>query len=133
MNKLLTYDEFLNESKKLNEAAPLTIDKYIKISKDMDDDYWVSVASKIITYMKLDPKAIFWITSEDDDRKFDQIESYWEDECSGDADNFDKQLDNQDGDGTWEFADFVPMFKYEESGISTYVLPKGLYQTLGRD
>jgi hypothetical protein len=130
MSKLLTYEEFLNESKKLNEAAPYTVDKYIKDSDG--DDFWINSAKNVIKYMKLPANKIVWVTSDDDDDKFEQIQSYWEDEA--DQKDFTKQITGEaSSDGVFYFADNIPMCKYEESGIEAFMLPIGLYKTLGED
>ena len=130
MSKLLTYEEFLNESKKLNEAAPYTVDKYIKDSSGDED--WIGYANKIVSYMKLPANKIVWVTTDDDDDKFEQIQSYWEDEA--DYDNFTKEITGEASrDRAFYFAKNIPMCKYEEQGIEAFMLPIGLYKTLGED
>jgi hypothetical protein len=131
MSKLLTYEEFLNESKKLNEAAPYTVDKYIKDS-DGDED-WIGYANKIVSYMKLPANKIVWVTSDDDeDKKFEQVQAYWNDEA--DYENFTKEITGSESrSSAFYFAENVPMCQYEEQGIEAFMLPLDLYKTLGKD
>lgn len=134
MRFLKTYSEFVNEtianSKAINEAAPYTVDKYIKDSEG--DDFWINVAKNVVKYMKLPANKIVWVTSDDDDDKFEQIQSYWEDEA--DQEDFTKEITGEaSSDSIFYFAENIPMFKYEESGIEAFMLPVGLYKTLGED
>lgn len=129
MKHIKSFAEFVNESA-LNEAAPYTVDKYIKDSSGDED--WIGYANKIVSYMKLPANKIVWVTTDDDDDKFEQIQSYWEDEA--DYDNFTKEITGEASrDSAFYFAKNIPMCKYEESGIEAFMLPIGLYKTLGED
>ena len=133
MKYIKSFAEFVNESA-LNEAAPYTIDQYMKDSEN--DDFWINIAKNVVKYMKLPANKIVWVTSDDDDDKFEQIEAYWEDEASRDSKDFTKEVTKNpsfDFIFTFKFTKKVPMFKYEESGITAYMLPVDLYKTLGED
>ena len=135
MRFLKTYSEFVNEtitnSKAINEAAPYTVDKYIKDSSGDED--WIGYANKIVSYMKLPANKIVWVTSDDDeDKKFEQVQAYWTDEA--DYENFTKEIMGSESRSSFfYFAENVPMFQYEEQGIEAFMLPLDLYKTLGED
>ena len=131
MRYIKTFAEFVNESA-LNEAAPYTVAQYMKDSEG--DDFWINVAKNVVKYMKLPANKIVWVTTDDDDDKFEQIEAYWEDEASSDSKSFTKEITgDSSSDSEFKFTKEVPMIKYEESGITAYMLPIDLYKTLGED
>lgn len=129
MKHIKTFAEFVNESA-INEAAPYTVDKYMKDSKG--DDFWINIAKNVVKYMKLPANQIVWVTTDDDDDYFEYIESYWEDEA--DYEDFTKEITgDSSSDSIFKFAKAIPMFKYEESGIDAYMLPVKLYKSLGEE
>ena len=132
MRHIPTFETFMNEGSKnnkgLNEAAPYTVDRYIKDSEG--DDFWIDIAKNIVKYMKLPANQIVWVTSDDDDEKWDEIQAYWEDEA--DYKTFTKEITGDSSSYSYfNFAKEIPMFQYEESGITAYMLPIKLYKSLG--
>ena len=129
MKNLKTFNEFVNESK-LNEGY--TVSDYIRNSKSFKDEESVKVAETILKMAKLKASDMFWITNEDDDDKFDEIEEYW-DENSKPVD-VSKKLTGEDepaGRGSYWAADLkIPMFKYEEQGLECYVIPIKIYNKI---
>lgn len=125
MNRILTFEEFLNENA-LNEASLYTIDKYIKDSKG--DDFWIGIANNVVKLMKLPANQIVWVTSDDDDDNWDSIEDYWNDNSKPDnvADDI---LGDESDNATFYFDKKIPMCQYEESGITAYMIPVKLYKT----
>lgn len=133
MKNLQTFEEFLNESnrprKPINEQ--ITIDEYIEIS-DGDDD-WIEIAQNCIKFLKVEGTAAYWITSEDDDKKFDDIVEYWNDKAKDN--NITKLIysrsEGPDGRGSAFYGDpKIPMIKYEAEGIQTYIMPISVYNKI---
>ena len=129
MKNLKTFTEFVNESK-INEAYNLA--DYIKDTEDDGDGEWAKTAQNILKLSKLKANELLWITSDDDDDKWEEIGDYWNDNAK--YDDVSKKLTGTDepaGRGSYWAADLkISMFKYEEQGIECYVIPAKIYKTL---
>lgn len=117
----------LNESN-LNEA--LTVKDYIQMAKQDGDRDWVKIAQNCIKLLKVEEKGVYWITSEDDDPKWDEIYDMF-----NGSENVTKNVfghtEGPDGRGSaFYFDNKIPMIKYEAQGIETFLVPKAVYDTL---
>ncbi len=120
MKNLQTFDEFVNES--LNENY--TVQAFIKDAKRDGADYIADIAQKIAEYLEENPKNLFWISSEDDDKKFKKIEDRWNRFAY--AENLSDEFDGEDV----EISGNIPVAKYTEMGIPAYILPISFYKKL---
>jgi len=129
MKNLKTFTEFVNESK-INEAYNLA--DYIKDTENDGDGEWAKTAQNILKLSKLKANELLWITSDDDDDKWEEIGNYWNDNAKDE--DVSKKLTGVNepaGRGSYWAADLkIPMFKYEEQGIECYVIPAKVYKTL---
>jgi hypothetical protein len=122
---------------KLNETTnwediyeAITVEDYIEYSEG--DDTWIEIAQNILTLLKLEGKAVYWVTSEDEDPKQDKLERLQQ---RAKTENVTKQITGEnegpDGKGSAFYYDLkTPMVYYEGQGIRTWILPVNIYKKL---
>jgi hypothetical protein len=130
MKNLLNFEDFVNESNKVNET--FTVTQFIQFGGG-DEDEWTIAAQNCLKYLKIGSDDAYWITSEDDDEKFDAISDFWSKKSK--SENITKMItgDNEglDGRGSAFYGDSkLSMIKYEASGIDTFVIPINLYKRI---
>ena len=134
MKNLQTFQEFVNENSNntlnpVNEAY--TLDNFLEDSEG--DDFWVKTAENILKYTKLKGKDLVWVTTEDEDDKWDDIAEYWDNEAKSIEDVSKKLTGVEEPAGMgsyWQMDSKIPMLKFEEQGIECYVLPLKVYNKL---
>jgi hypothetical protein len=122
---------------KLNETTnwediyeAITVEDYIEYSEG--DDTWIEIAQNILTLLKLEGKAVYWVTSEDEDPKQDKLERLQQ---RAKTENVTKQITGEnegpDGKGSAFYYDLkTPFVYYEGQGIQTWILPINIYKKL---
>jgi hypothetical protein len=122
---------------KLNENSTwediyeaITVEDYIEYSEG--DDTWIEIAQNILTLLKLEGKAVYWVTSEDEDPKQDKLERLQQ---RAKTENVTKQITGEnegpDGKGSAFYYDLkTPFVYYEGQGIQTWILPVNIYKKL---
>jgi hypothetical protein len=131
LKNLQTFSEFINESEKSKINEQITVTEYIEYSEG--DDEWIKIAQNCVKFLKINGNSIYWITSDDEDEKWDDIENFWNDKAN--YQNVTKFIagsnEGPDGRGSAFYGDTkIPMIKYEASGINTYVIPVSVYKKL---
>jgi len=122
---------------KLNENSnwediyeAITVEEYMEYSEG--DDTWIKCAQNILTLLKLEGNAVYWVTSEDEDPKQPKLERIQQ---RAKTENVTVQItgDNEgpDGKGSAFYYDLkTPMVYYEGQGIQTWIVPVNVYKKL---
>lgn len=121
MKNFLTFEQFVNESQ-INEK--LTVANYIKLSKEAGDDMWVNYAETALKKLKLAPNKALWISSDDDDPKYEAIEDYWN--SFNDHQDVSREFDGEN----FRFSKTGNILFYEDQGIEAYIIADSDYKRL---
>jgi len=121
----------LNENSNWEDIyEAITVEEYIEYSEG--DDEWIEIAQNILTLLKLEGTAVYWVSSEDEDPKQPKLERLQQ---RAKTENVTKQItgdsEGPDGRGSAFYYDLkTPMVYYEGSGIQTWILPISVYKKL---
>jgi hypothetical protein len=127
MKNLISFTEFINESNNVQ----LTVKEYIELSDG--DEEWTKIANNCLKFLKSKENSSFWITSEDEDDKFDDMTEYWDNNAK--HTNITKLIcgesEGPDGRGSGFYGDpKIPMIKYEANGLDAYIMPISVYNKM---
>lgn len=121
----------LNENSNWEDIyEAITVEEYIEYSEG--DDEWIEIAQNILTLLKLEGTAVYWVSSEDEDPKQPKLERLQQ---RAKTENVTKQItgdsEGPDGRGSAFYYDLkTPMVYYEASGIQAWILPISVYKKL---
>lgn len=108
----------------------ITVEDYIEYSEG--DDVWIEIAQNILTLLKLEGNAVYWVTSEDEDPKQPKLERIQQ---RAKTENVTVQITGEkegpDGRGSAFYYDLkTPMVYYEGQGIQAWIVPVNVYKKL---